>query len=61
MHHRMRPSKTGHFKRGDFSTCDVPCSGGPKTVTTPEIIDQIQQLILKVIDVGIRLGAWFCS
>jgi len=29
------------FKRGDFSTCDAPRSGRPKTVTTPEIIDQI--------------------
>jgi len=35
------------FKRGDFSTCDVPCPGQPKTVTTPEIIDQIHELILK--------------
>jgi len=26
------------FKRGDFSTCDAPCPGRPKTVTTPEII-----------------------
>ena len=25
------------FKRGDFSTCDAPCPGRPKTVTTPEI------------------------
>jgi len=24
--------------RGDFSTCDAPCPGRPKTVTTPEII-----------------------
>ena len=32
------------FKRGDFSTCDRP--GRPKTVTTPEIIDQIHELIL---------------
>ena len=29
------------FKRGDFSTCDAPCPGRPKTVTTPEINDQI--------------------
>jgi len=35
------------FKRDDFSTCDVPCPGQPKTVTTPEIIDQIHTLILK--------------
>jgi transposase len=31
------------FKDGDFSTCDVPCPGRPKTVTTPEIIDQIHE------------------
>ena len=35
------------FKRGDFSNCDAPCSGRPKTVTTPEIIDQIHELILE--------------
>ena len=29
------------LKRGDFSTCDAPRPGRPKTVTTPEIIDQI--------------------
>jgi transposase len=29
------------FKSGDFSTCDAPRPGRPKTVTTPEIIDQI--------------------
>jgi len=34
------------FKRGDFSTCDAPRPGRPKTVTTPEIIDQIHELIL---------------
>jgi len=28
------------FKRGDFSTCGAPRPGRPKTVTTPEIIDQ---------------------
>ena len=33
------------FKRGNFSTCDAPRSGRPKTVTTSEIIDQIQELI----------------
>jgi transposase len=26
------------FKRSDFSTCDAPRPGRPKTVTTPEII-----------------------
>jgi transposase len=25
------------FKRDDFSTCDAPCPGRPKTVTTPLI------------------------
>jgi len=35
------------FKRGDFSSCDAPRSGRPKTVTTPEIIDQINELILE--------------
>jgi len=45
------------FKRGDFSTCDAPRPGRPKTVTTPEIIDQIQGLILE--DRGSRLGPSF--
>ena len=36
------------FKCGDFSTCDAPRSGRRhKTVTTPEIIDQIHELILE--------------
>jgi len=35
------------FKRGDFSTCDAPRRGRPKTVTTLEIIDQIHELILE--------------
>jgi len=35
------------FKRGDFSTCDAPHPGRPRTVTTPEIIDQIHELILE--------------
>jgi len=33
------------FKRGDFFTCDAPRPGRAKTVTTPEIIDQIHELI----------------
>jgi len=54
------------FKR-DFSTCDVPRPGRPKTVTTPEIIDQIHGLILEdrwisaksiVEQLGISLLAW---
>jgi len=35
------------FKCGDFSTCDAPRPGRPKTVTTPEIIGQIHELILE--------------
>ena len=35
------------FKHGDFSTCDAPRPGRPKTVTMPEIIDQIHELILE--------------
>jgi len=35
------------FKRGDFSTCDAPRPGRHKTVTTPEIIDQIHELIFE--------------
>jgi len=35
------------FKRGDFSTCEAPRSGRPKTVTTPEIFDQIHEIILE--------------
>jgi len=35
------------FKRGDFSTCVAPRPGRPKTVTTPEIMDQINELILE--------------
>jgi len=32
-------------KRLDFFTCDAPRPGRPKTVTTPEIIYQIHELI----------------
>jgi len=35
------------FKRGDFSTFDAPRPGRPKTVTTPEIIEKIHELILE--------------
>jgi len=33
------------FKRDHFSTCDAPRLGRPKPLTTPEIIDQIHELI----------------
>jgi len=35
------------FEHGDFCTCDAPRPGRPKIVTTPEIIDQIHELILE--------------
>jgi len=35
------------FERGDFSTCNAPRPGRPKTVTTPDIIDQVLELILE--------------
>ena len=35
------------FKRGDFSTCDVTRPGRTKTLTIPEIIDQIHELIFE--------------
>ena len=35
------------FKRGDFSNCDATRPGWPKTMTNPEIIDQIHELILE--------------
>jgi len=49
MHHRMPPSQNwvAQFKHGDFSTCDALRPGRPKTVTTPEVIDQIHELILE--------------
>ena len=31
------------FKCSDFSVCDTSRPGRPKTVTTPEIIDQIHE------------------
>jgi len=35
------------FKRADFSTCVASRPGRPKTVTTPEIIEQILEQILE--------------
>ena len=40
-------NRVAQFKRGDFSTCAAPRPGQPKTVTTPEVIDQIYELTLK--------------
>jgi len=36
------------IKRGDFSSCDAPRPERPKTMTTPEIIDEIHEVILEV-------------
>jgi len=41
------------FKRADFSACVARRPGQPKTVTTPEIIDQIYERILE----GRRISA----
>ena len=47
MHHHMPLFKNWvvQFKHAGFSTCNVPHPGRPKTVTTPDIIDQIHKLI----------------
>jgi len=36
------------FNRGAFSTCVAPRTERPKTVTIPEIIDQIHELIFEI-------------
>ena len=41
------------FKRGDSSTCDAPRPGRPKT---PQIIDQIHELILEDRRIFVRLS-----
>jgi len=46
-HRQKRLNWMAQFKRGDFPTCDVPCPGRLKTVTTSEIINQIHELILE--------------
>ena len=38
----------------DFSICDAPGAGRPKTVTTPEIIDQIHELILEYRRISVK-------
>ena len=45
------------FKRGDFSTCDAPSPGQPKTVTTPVIIDQIHELILEHRRISVKINS----
>ena len=47
------------FKRGDFSTCDAPRPGRLKTVTTPEIIDQIHNLTLEDRRISVKFLNFF--
>ena len=54
-------NRLSQFKRCDFSTCVPPRPGRPKTVITPEIIDQIPELILEdrrisVLSIAEQLG-----
>ena len=50
MHQPMPPSKTGwpSLNVVIFATCEALRPGRYKTVATPEIIDQIHELILEV-------------
>jgi len=50
-------NRVAQFKHGDFSTCDVPRPGRPKTVTTPEIIEQIHELTLEDRRISAKSGA----
>ena len=49
MHHRMPPSKTGWHSLNVviFPTVLRLVPDDPKTVTTPEVIDQIHELVLE--------------
>ena len=42
-----RKNWVAQFKPGDFSNSDAPRPERPKRVTTPEIIDQILELIME--------------
>jgi len=42
-----RNNWVAQLKRGDFSTCVAPRPGRHKTVTTPEIIDQIHEIFIE--------------
>jgi transposase len=44
------------FKHGDYFTCDAPRPGRSKTMTTPETIDQIHELILQEPRISAKLG-----
>ena len=45
------------FKRDDFFNCDATRTGRSKTLTTPEIIDQIHELILEDRPISAKLIA----
>jgi transposase len=52
------------FKRGDFSTCDAPYPGRPKTVTTPEILINVCLSLLAACSVNRLISSlvtWFVS
>ena len=40
-------NSVAQFKRGDIFTCDAPRPGRPITMTIPEIIDKIHELVLE--------------
>jgi len=46
MPHATVKNWVAQFKRRNFSTCDAPRPGRPKTVISPEIIGQIYELLL---------------
>jgi len=60
----MPPSNwVAQFKNCDFSICDTSRPGRPKTVTTPEFIKQIHELILddrriSAKSIAEQLGIW---
>jgi len=55
--HHSGKNRVAQFKRGDFSTCDASRPGRPKTVTTPEIIDQINKIIFEDCRISAKLIA----
>ena len=42
-----RQNWVAQSKRGDFSTCVVPCLDQPKTITSPENVDKFYKVILE--------------
>ena len=56
--HCQKP--VAQLKLGDFSTCVATRPGRPKTVTTPEIIDQFHELILEDCRISAKSVAVAC-